>query len=135
MYYNKEQIKIELLDCHKRAMDTKLKPLTSIEEAFKKLEDNDDVVGYFWVSPDETAEVGLKMSSRMYIRIENDLYTDDRFAIDLYHSQIESKTVGEVIRERQTGADEAKKNETVEHILKSGFKDKLINKLNSKSDD
>lgn len=135
MYYNKEQIKTELLNCHKMAMDTKLKPLTSIEEAFKKLEDNDDVVGYFWFSPDNLAEVGLKMESRMYIRIENDLYTDDRFAIDLYHSQIEGKTVGEVIKERQSNIDDAKKNDSVENILKSGFKDKLINKLNSKSDD
>lgn len=132
MYYNKEQIKNEILNCHKEAMDSKLKPLVSIEEAFKKLDDEDEIVGYFWLTPDEGSDIGLKMSSRMYLRIEHDLYTDDRFAIDMYEAQIESKTVGDIVRERQMQIQNKEKNTNIKDLKESGFKEKLIGKLKEK---
>lgn len=135
MYYSKEEIKSEILNCHKEAMESKLKPLVSLEEAFKKLEDEEEIVGYFWLTTDDKSDIGLKMSSRMYLRIEHNLYTDDRFAIDMYEAQVEGKTVGEIVRERKRHLEEKEKNVNIKELKESGFKEKLIGKLKDREND
>lgn len=123
MYHTKQEIKAILLQCHGEAMESGLKLMSTIEEAFQSISNGDDIVGYFWMSLDSKSEIGMKLNSRVFMRIEDGLFTDDRFAIDLLQAQKEGKTVGDIVRERNAAQNEK------DQIDRSEFKGMLLEKF------
>jgi len=97
-YYNKEQVLQYARQENKKAEDRNLKPLTPIEQTISQIDTENEVVGFFWVNVTEGEK--MKMEGKTFIRVDFDLYTDDRFAIDLYQAQEESTTVSNIIKER-----------------------------------
>lgn len=126
MYYNKQEVKNILLSAHGDAMESSLKPMSSIEEAFASIANEEDIVGYFWMSVDKLSEndLGIKLNSRVFMRVEGDLYTDDRFALDLCQAQRGGITVGDIVRERNKNLAESAK-----HIIDPSLKQALIEKF------
>jgi len=43
------------------------------------------------------------MNGKAFVRIDNNLYTDDRYALDSIQAQNENKTIAEIIKERENG--------------------------------
>ena len=126
MYYNKQEIKNILLSAHGDAMESGLKPMSSIEEAFASITNEEDIVGYFWMSVDKLSEndLGIKLNSRVFMRVESDLYTDDRFALDLCQAQRDGITVGDIVRERNKNLSENSKH-NIDPILKQALIEKF----------
>ncbi len=50
--------------------------------------------------------VGIKMEGKVFVRLNSDTYTDDRFALDSYHAAKEGISVTDMINKRE----EEKKN-------------------------
>jgi len=43
------------------------------------------------------------MNGKAFVRIDDDIYTDDRYALDSIQAQNENKTIAEIIKERESG--------------------------------
>jgi hypothetical protein len=97
-YYNKKQVLEYAHAENKKVEERKLSPLTPIEQTISQISKEEEVVGFFWVNISEGEK--MKLEGKTFIRIDFDLYTDDRFAIDLYQAQEEGKTVSEIINQR-----------------------------------
>jgi len=111
-YYSKEDVKTYINESNQKIENKGHKSVTPIEEPFSQLDKEEDVVGFFWVDINEESGTGakIKMEGKTFIRIDFNLYTDDRFAADLYQSQIESITVSQVIKNRMIDQERAKKS-------------------------
>lgn len=111
-YYNKEEIRAYVNESNQQIENRGHKSLTPIEEPLSQLDKEEDVVGFFWVDINEQSGTGakIKMLGKTFIRIDFNLYTDDRFATDLYQSQIEGITVSQVIKNRIIEQERAKKS-------------------------
>jgi hypothetical protein len=71
--------------------------------ALQNLHEEKDAVGFFYLTlNDENGNDNLNMAmhGKTFIRIDGDLYCDDRYIVDLYQSVLENRPVTEVIRER-----------------------------------
>lgn len=102
-YYNKKDIEnyirkeLESIDGNDDAH-----VLTPISQPLTQLANEEDLVGFCYTVTQENAS-GQKlpqMNAKVFCRIDHDLYTDDRFAIDSYQATQEGKTVAEIIKER-----------------------------------
>lgn len=110
-YYTKADVQKYIEDSNNKIESRGHKPMTPIEQSLMQISNEEDVVGFFWMDIDENDEgAKVKIDGKTFIRIDLDLYTDDRFAIDLYQSQIESITVSEVIKNRQDIKERAQIN-------------------------
>lgn len=127
-YYNKEEVKKYLEDSNTEAHSNGLKTLTPIEKSISQLEKEEEIVGFFWIDMSEKVgdDTKIKMQGKTFVRIDHNLYTDDRFALDLYQSQQEGKTVSEVIKNRMMEQERAKK--TIEPK-----KDEIENKISDQT--
>lgn len=56
------------------------------------------------------------MTAKVFYRIDQDLYTDDRFAVDLFQATQEGKTVSEVIKQRHQEHQQALRELTGEDM-------------------
>lgn len=101
-YYSKEDVKKYINENNDKIENRGHKSITPIEQSMMQLENEEDVVGFFWMDINEESANGtkVKMEGKTFIRIDLGLYTDDRFAIDLYQAQIESTTVSNIIKNR-----------------------------------
>ncbi len=126
-YYSKKQVKDFIVETNNTIENKGHKSITPIEEATFKLGNEDDIVGFFWMNinqEDESAK--LKMEGKAFVRIDYDLYTDDRFALDLYQAQMDGDTVSNVIKNRNNEKDRAEskianEKETLENeIIEKG---------------
>jgi hypothetical protein len=126
-YYNKEQIRIFAKQKNEEINSVGFIPLTPIEQTESQLDKEEEVVGFFWFDVDENAEPGkkIKLQGKTYVRIDLNLYTDDRFAIDLYQSQKDSKTVSEVIKQRKKEQENAIGTDIDKAKLEEAFIKKL----------
>jgi hypothetical protein len=108
MYYTKEDI-LKYVDDNLGKM--KDKPLNPREEVAMKLENEEDVVGFFWIEYEDQKDGNVKpvMQGKMFVKIYHNIYTDDRYAIDSYHAQLEGVSVAEIIRRREEEKEIAKK--------------------------
>ncbi len=97
MYYTKEKIIEYVKSENDKAKLKNIRTLTPIEQTLSELKKETDIVGFFWIDVDGDK---AKMEGRTFIRIDHDLYTDDRFAIDMYQAQKEGKTVSDIIKQR-----------------------------------
>jgi hypothetical protein len=115
-YYNKESIQSYALGNLSALKEKGLKSITPKEELYANLENESDVVGFFWM--DEPAQDGgiPIMQGKVFIRIDFDLYTDDRFAVDQYQAFKNNLTVSELIKKNKEEAQKDKEAITPEQI-------------------
>jgi hypothetical protein len=109
-YYSKEEI-VNFVSENLQSIESKgLKSMTPEAEVLKRLNDEEDLVGFFWIDYDDSSGTGekLKFEGKTWYRISHNLYTDDRFAIDLYQAMKSGVTVSDVILERQREQELAK---------------------------
>lgn len=125
-YYNKKQVLEYAQSENKKAEERKLSPLTPIEQTISQLDKEDDVVGFFWVNITEGEK--MKLEGKTFIRVDFDIYCDDRFAIDLYQAQEEGKTVSDIIKaraeEERNAKESIEKPEEIEKRIKETIKNK-----------
>lgn len=127
-YFKKSDI-LDYVNDNLKEIELKgIKPLNPEAEVKKRLGDEEDLIGFFWVdySGDEDGDK-IKMKGKSWYRINHDLYTDDRFAIDLYQAMEAGLTVSDVINKREIDKEVAKKKINDISSLESAF-DKNNNK-------
>jgi hypothetical protein len=127
-YYSKEQI-VEYINvsCDKIAKE-KHAPVTDPQEALKKLADEQDLVGFFWLEMSTKGDsgVGIQMEGKVFVKLNSKIYSDDRFAIDSYQAAKEGISVTDLLDKRELEKNEAQKNLTPDVI--EGLKNFLNNK-------
>jgi len=109
-YYKKQEI-LDFVSNNIKEMESNgLKPLNPEEEVIKRVNDEEDLVGFFWISyiKDENDGEKIKMEGKSWYRINHDLYTDDRFAIDLYQAMKAGLNVTDIIKKREAEKELAK---------------------------
>lgn len=120
-YYNKNDVKNYIKENNEKIENKGHKSITPIEQSIMQLDNEEDIVGFFWMDINEEAGVDgakVKLEGKTFVRIDLELYTDDRFAIDLYQSQTEGVTVSEIIKNRILDQERARKsvNENKENL-------------------
>lgn len=127
-YYNKQDI-LDYVSENMKEIELKgLKPLNPEAQVIQQLEGEEDMVGFFWISYDDSSGEGekVKMEGRAYYRVNHDIYTDDRFAIDLYQAMKEGINVTDVIKRREQEKELAKQGiisvDTLEEKVKENIK-------------
>lgn len=109
-YYSKQDI-LDYVSENMKDIEAKgLRTLNPEPEVHKRLNDEEDLVAFFWIDFQEGENEGekIKMQGKSWYRINHDLYTDDRFAIDLYQAMIEEVTVTDIIKRREKEKELAK---------------------------
>ncbi len=102
-YYNKREI-LDYVAENLREIESKgINPLNPEAEVIKRLNDEEDMVGFFWLDFKKESSEGEKISmeGKSWYRVNHNLYTDDRFAIDLYQAMKSGINVTDVIRKRE----------------------------------
>jgi hypothetical protein len=102
-YYNKQEI-LDYVAENLREIESKgINPLNPEAEVIKRLNDEEDMVGFFWLDFKKESIEGEKISmeGKSWYRVNHNLYTDDRFAIDLYQAMKSGINVTDVIRKRE----------------------------------
>jgi phage terminase small subunit len=124
-YYSREEIKKFIDENNETLKEKNMKPFTDYEEATKKVQDKEPLIAFMWANIIEELDketnlptVKMKMDGKVFVRLDDDLYTDDRFAIDSYQAQLENISVLEVIRRRQKETEEARKKVDPEFLKK-----------------
>ncbi len=109
-YYKKQEILNYVSNAAKELESNGLKPLNPEEEVIKRVNDEEDLVGFFWISYEKDDNDGekIKMDGKSWYRINTDLYTDDRFAIDLYQAMKAGLNVTDIIHKRESEKELAK---------------------------
>jgi len=130
-YYSKEDVRKYINENNQKIENRGHKSITPVEESISQLDKEEDVVGFFWMDINEEIAPGakVKMGGNTFIRIDFNLYTDDRFAIDLYQSQVESTTVSQIIKNRVIDQERAKKSVQEN---KEDLENSIIEKLTKK---
>lgn len=103
-YYSQQQIKDLFEEVKKEDTNSMITPE---EEISTRLNNKEDIVGFFWMTKEEDGSP--KMDGNTFVRLGDDLYTDDRLAIDMYQSQVENKSLPQIIKEREKVNSEMKK--------------------------
>jgi len=130
-YYSKEDVRKYINDNNDKIENRGHKSVTPVLQSLTQLDNEEDVIGFFWVDINEESGDGakVKMDGKTFIRVDFNLYTDDRFAIDLYQSQIEGITVTQVIKNKMLEQERAKKSiQENKDDLENGLSEKLTNK-------
>jgi hypothetical protein len=130
-YYNKEDVKKYINQNNEKIESKGHKSITPIEQSLTQINNEEDVVGFFWMDINEENGDGakVKMEGKTFIRIDLNLYTDDRFAIDLYQAQVETIPVSQVIKNRMTEQERAMKSvKENKEDLENSISDKLTKK-------
>lgn len=107
-YYSKQDIVNYINSSSEKIKQENHQPTTNPEEALRKLTDEQDLVGFFWLEMSSNGEngIGISMEGKVFVRLNAEIYTDDRFALDSYHAAKEGCSVTDIIKKR----DEEKKN-------------------------
>lgn len=103
-YYTKTQVADFIKEVLERGKKSEIRLMSNPEEAAQKLGDEEDLVAIFWVEPkkiDGTQNVKLSMDGKVFVKIDFDLYTDDRYAIDCYQACKEGVPVSEIVKKRE----------------------------------
>lgn len=102
-YYTKIQISEFIKEVLERAKSGDVKIMSDVEETTRQLSDESDIVGLFWVEQkkvDGSENLKIIMDGKAFVKIDFDLYSDDRYAIDSYQAVKEGTTVSEVVKKR-----------------------------------
>ncbi len=137
-YYNKQQI-LDYVSENSKEIELKgIKPLNSKEEVMKRLNDEEDMVGFFWVGFDDSKGSGEKIGfeGKSWYRINYNLYTDDRFAIDLYQAMKAGINVTDVIQRREQEKELAKQGIVDINFVEDKIKENIqIPKITTENSD
>jgi len=127
-YYTKQEVLDYVSDSTKEIEAKGLKSLNPEAEVIKRINDEEDMVGFFWVEHDDEKEAGEKIQfqGKSFYKIDTDIYTDDRFAIDLYQAMVAEITISDVIRKRRQDKELAKQGIVNTELLEDKVKN--INK-------
>lgn len=121
-YYNKKEISDYINQACEKIKNEKHTPITDPQKPIKELTDESELVGFFWLEMTQNGEngVGIKMEGKVFVRLDAQTYTDDRFAIDSYHAAKEGLSVTDIIKKR---AEDNKKSISADAIesLKAYF--------------
>ena len=117
-YYRKEDIVNFINSSCQKIQEEKHTPVTDPTKTLQELTDEQDLVGFFWVEINSSTEngVGIKMEGKMFVRLNSEIYTDDRFAIDSYHAAKEGLSVTDIIKKRDQEKKEASTKITPEML-------------------
>jgi len=102
-YYKKQEI-LDYVSFNIDIIDKKgLRPLKPASETLRELDNEESLVAFFWIEyeGEESSGKKLKMEGKCWYRIDFDLYTDDRFALDLYQAMMENLNVSDIIKKRE----------------------------------
>jgi len=102
-YYTRKQVSEYIKDVLERAKSSEIKIMVDVEECAKKLGDEEDLIPMFWLElqPVENSEnINVKMEGSVFVKIEFDLYCDDRYALDCYQASKEGVPVCEIVKKR-----------------------------------
>lgn len=126
-YYNKKDIENYLrseLESLQEIEGAKL--LTPVSQPLSELKNEKDLVGFCYIIPQEqksskgdSQDFDQKlpnMTTKVFVRIDHDLYTDDRYALDQYQAAQQGKTVSEIIKERHQEQQKAMRELTGDDI-------------------
>jgi hypothetical protein len=108
-YYNSQDIEsyirkeLQAID-----IDSSARVLTPISQPLTQLKNEEDLVGFCYTNLEEKDGISMpQMTAKVFYRIDADLYTDDRFAVDLFQASKEGKTVSEIIQSRHQEQQQA----------------------------
>lgn len=123
MYYDKKGIIDFINSSCELIKNEKHSPITDPQKAIQELTNEQDLVAFFWLELSNTGEngVGIKMEGKVFVRIDSDVYTDDRFALDSYHAAKEGVSVTDILKKREEEKKNAKNNlstDMVENLKK-----------------
>lgn len=125
MYYSKDEIYQYIEQEKNRIKKLGIDFIDSMDKIEMNLKNEKDLVSVFWLE----AENGeINMNGKAFFRIDSDLYTDDRFAIDLFIALENNTTVSDVIKARKK-QKESMKSQQFKHI--SDLYNILLNKSNN----
>ncbi len=110
-YYKKQDILDYVSESISKLEENNIKPLNPESEVIKRINDEEHLVGFFWIDYKQGVESGqkIKMEGKTWYRISHDIYTDDRFAIDLYQAMEAGLTVSDIIKKRELEKEQAAK--------------------------
>lgn len=131
-YYNTQEILSYVSESVKEIEAKGLRTLNPEAEVIKRINDEEDMVGFFWLNyvKEENEGEKIKMEGKSWYRINHNLYTDDRFAIDLYQAMKAGINVTDVINKREQDKELARQgivniqdveNKLEENISKDGI--------------
>lgn len=110
-YYTKDETRTYIIECTKKVNIVikdrgvhAAKFLVDPNKALSQLDEEADIVGLFFLILDEDGgneNLRLKMDGKTFIRIDSDIYCDDRFAIDQYEAAKRGINLSSIIRERR----------------------------------
>jgi hypothetical protein len=98
-YFNKQEIEEFIKNSLEQADQNQVKLLTPFEQSLSQLKNEEDVVSFFYIVQTDPPT----LSGSAFLRIDFDLYTNDRYALDAYAAAKNNKTIQEVISERKNG--------------------------------
>ena len=128
-YYTKQQVSEYIKDVLQRAKNSEIKVMVNLEDCARKLGDEEDLIPMFWVemqSVESSDNINIKMEGTVFVKIEFDLYCDDRYAIDCYQATKEGVPVYEIIKKRN---EETASVRNVSEEEKTEIANKLKNSL------
>lgn len=106
-YYNKEEVEKEIKK-HLNFIDEnreKYYILTPIQQTLSQISNEEELVSFFYIEKinheTDLTKKSIDFLGKSFARIDHDLYTDDRFALDMIKASKEGKTVIEIIKERK----------------------------------
>lgn len=110
-YYDKQQIVEFINSSCEKIKNEKHSPITDPQKALSELTEEQDLIGFFWLELSQNGEngVGIKMEGKLFVRLNSEVYTDDRFAVDSYHAAKEGVSVTDIIKKREKEKQDAKK--------------------------
>ena len=100
-YFNKQQIINYIEEQKKECSEKQGKFLTPPNQTISQIDNDEDIVGLFWIL--QGSDKKPIMNGKAFVRIDDDIYTDDRYALDSIQAQNENKTIAEIIKERESG--------------------------------
>ena len=129
-YYTKQQVSDYIKDVLQRAKNSEIRVMVNLEECARKLGDEEDLIPMFWVEMQtvESGNMNVKMEGSVFVKIEFDLYCDDRYAIDCYQATREGVPVYEIVKKRNEEVASVKSiSEEEKEEMANKLKDSLKN--------
>lgn len=133
-YYTKQQVSDYIKDVLQRAKNSEIRVMVNLEECARKLGDEEDLIPMFWVEMQtmESGNMNVKMEGSVFVKIEFDLYCDDRYAIDCYQATREGVPVYEIVKKRSEEVASVKSiSEEEKEEMANKLKDSLKNLSNN----
>lgn len=102
-YYTKIEVFGFMKEVLERGKKGEIRIMVDPEEAARKLGADEDLVAMFWVQPNNvegSSNLKMGMDGKVFVKIDFDLYSDDRYAIDCYQAGKEGTTVPNIVKKR-----------------------------------